>query len=56
MERNDRLEQEPQATDQRQPYVPPRMQVVELLPEETLGIGCKTQSEPLCGQGFNFGS
>jgi hypothetical protein len=56
MEHNEQPERLPQGADQRQPYEPPRLQVVELLPEETLGIGCKVQGEPLCGQSFNFGS
>ncbi|MCE9614647.1 MAG: hypothetical protein K8T26_10255 [Lentisphaerae bacterium] len=56
MEHKNQPDQQPARMESRLPYEPPRLQVVELLPEETLGIGCKTQAEPLCGQGFNFGS
>ncbi len=40
----------------RRPYEPPQLRTVELLPEETLGFGCKTQSEVPCQTGFDFGS
>jgi len=40
----------------RRPYERPHMRVIELLPEETLGIGCKTAAEVACQSGFGFGS
>lgn len=56
MDHKEQPKQRQQSNGQRQPYEAPRLQIVELLPEETLGIGCKTMSEPSCTVGFNTGS
>lgn len=46
---------EPRET--RRAYEAPLLRTVELLPSETLGLGCKTEAEALCQINFaNFGS
>ena len=42
--------------DQRQEYETPRLRSIELLPEETLGVGCKLGGDPVCQATFNEGS
>jgi hypothetical protein len=44
------------ASRTRRPYEAPQLRAVELLPEETLGFGCKTAPEVPCQSGFGFGS
>lgn len=44
------------AGEKRRPYEAPQLRAVELLPEETLGFGCKTAPEVKCQSGWGFGS